>query len=134
MNQFLASTEEDDKQISKIVFKDNVSTVDQKTRMDQEFKSEGQGHKISILKKNQENQGFLADLNRYWKVLQKGTKKINNIIKENYVYSIDSETKMDQYFKSEGQCQGHKISILEIVKKHGFSVNLYQFWVKYCRR
>ena len=77
--------------------------------------------------KVQEKQGFLADLNRYCKVLQKGTKKINNIIIENYVYSIESETKMDQYFKSEGQCQGHKITIFEIVEKHGFSVNLNQF-------
>ena len=97
--------------------------------MDQEFKSEGQcqGHKISIFKKSRKT-GILADLNRYWKVLQKGTKKINNIIIENYVYSIDSKTKMDQYFKSEGQCQGHKISIFKIVEKHGFSVNLNQFF------
>ena len=103
--------------------------------MDQELKSEGQcqGHKI-FFSKNQGKQGFLADLNRYWKVLQKGTKKINNIIIENYVYSIYSETKMDQYFKSEGQCQGHKIYIFEIVEKHRFSVNLNQFLVKYCRR
>ena len=103
--------------------------------MDQEFKSEGQcqGHKISIFKKSRKT-GILADLNRYWKVLPKVTKKINNIIIENYVYSIDSETKMDQYFISEGQCQGHKIFIFEIVEKHGFSVNLNQFLVKYCRR
>ena len=108
--------------------KDNVSTIDSKTRMNQEFKSEGQcqGHKISIFK-NEEKQEILADLNRYWKVLQ------NNIVIENFVYSIDSETKMDQYFKSEGQCQGHKISIFEIVEKHGFSINLNPFLVKYCR-
>ena len=65
----------------------------------------------------QEKQGFLADLNRYWKVLRKATKKINNIIIEKYEHSIDSETKIDQYFKSEGQCQGPKIPILEIVEK-----------------
>ena len=103
--------------------------------MDQEFKSEGQcqGHKIPIFKKSRKT-GILAELNRYWKVLRKGTKKIDNIIKEKYVHSIDSETKIDQYFKSEGQCQGHKISIFEIVEKHGFSVNLNQILVKYCRR
>ena len=103
--------------------------------MDQELKSEGQcqGHKISIFKKSRKT-WILADLNLYWKVLQKGTKKIYNIIIENYVYSIDRETKMDQFFKSEGQCQGHKISIFKIVEKHVFSVNLNQFLVKYCRR
>ena len=103
--------------------------------MDKEFKSEGQcqSHKISIFKKLRKT-GILADLNRYWKVLQKGTKKIDNIIIESYVYSINSETKLDQYFKSEGQCQGHKISIFKFVEKHGFSVNLNQFLVKYCRR
>ena len=88
----------------------------------------------SSFSKESRKTGILADLNRYWKVLQKGTKNINNIIIENYVYSIDSETKMDQYYKSEGQCQGHKISIFKIVEKHGFSVNLNQFLVKYCRR
>ena len=41
---------------------------------------------------------------------------------------------MNQYFKSEGQCQGHKISIFEIVEKLEFLVNLNQFLVKYCRR
>ena len=67
--------------------------------MDQEFKNEGQsqGHKISIFKKSRKT-GILVDLNRYWKVLQKGTKKINTLIIENYVYSIDSETKIDQHF------------------------------------
>ena len=71
--------------------------------MDQEFKIEGQcqGHKISILKNKK--QGFLADLSRYWKGLQKGTTKINNIVIENYVCSIEGDSKMDQYFKSEGQ-------------------------------
>ena len=78
-----------------MVLKDIVSTIDSKTMMNQEFKSEGQGHKISIFK-NEEKQGFLADLNRYCKALQKVTKRINNIVIENYVYSIDSETKMDQ--------------------------------------
>ena len=82
----------------------------------------------SLFSKMKKNRVFLADLNRYWKVLQKGTKKINNIFIENYVCSIDSETKMDQYLKSEGQCQGHEISIFEIVEKHGFSVNSNQFW------
>ena len=87
--------------------------------MDQEFKSEGQcqGHKISFFKKSRKT-GILADLNRYWKVLQKGTENINNIIIENYVYSIDSKTRMDQEFKSEGQCQGHKISFFQKIKKN----------------
>ena len=36
---------------------------------------------------------------------------------------------MDQYFESEGQCQGQKKSLYsEIVEKQGFSVNLKQFW------
>ena len=54
--------------------------------MDREFKSEGQcqGHKISIFKKSRKT-WILADLNRYWKVLQKGTKKINIIIIKNNV-------------------------------------------------
>ena len=46
-----------------MVLKDNVSAIDSKTRINQEFKSQGQGHKISIFK-NEEKQGFLADLNR----------------------------------------------------------------------
>ena len=60
--------------------------------------------------------------------IAEGNKKKNNIVIENYVYSIDSEIKMDQYLKSEGQCQGHEISIFDIVEKHGFSVNSNQFW------
>ena len=40
-----------------MVLKDIVSTIDSKTMMNQEFKSEGQGHKISIIK-NEEKQGF----------------------------------------------------------------------------
>ena len=80
--------------------------------MDQEFKPKSQGHDIEIsIFINEEKQGFLADLNLYWKVLQKVTKKILNIVIENNVNSIDSVTKMDQYLKSEGQCQGQKISI-----------------------
>ena len=34
----------DDKKINDSVIEDNVSTIDSKTKMDQEFKSEGQGH------------------------------------------------------------------------------------------
>ena len=66
----------------------------------EKIKYEGQGHgyKVSIFKN------------------VKKLKKINNIVIENYVYPIDSETKMGQHFKSKGQCQGHKISIFEIVE------------------
>ena len=53
--------------------------------------------------------------------MQKVLNEINNTVKENNVYAIDSKTKMDQQFKSEGQCQGQKISIYVIVEKHGFS-------------
>ena len=44
--------------------------------MDQEFKSKGQcqGHKISIFK-NDEKQGFLADLNRYLEVIAEGKRE-----------------------------------------------------------
>ena len=72
-----------------MVLKDNVSTIDSKTKINQEFKSQGQSHTISIFK-NEEKQGFLADLNRYWKVLQKVIKKIINIVIGNCVCSIDS--------------------------------------------
>ena len=135
LNRYWKVLQKGTKKIINIIIENYVYSFDSETKMNQYFKSEGQcqGHKISIFK-NKEKQGFLPDLNRYWKVLQKGTKKIINIIIENYVYSFDSETKMNQYFKSEGQCQGHKISIFEIVEKHGFSVNLNQFLIKYCRR
>ena len=76
----------------------------------------------------EKNLPFLAGLNQYWLVLQKVKNKINNIVIENYVYSIDSQTKMDQQFKAESQCQGHKISIFIIVENHGFSAILNQFW------
>ena len=36
--------------ISNMILKENVFTIYNKTKMDQEFKSEGQGHKISIFK------------------------------------------------------------------------------------
>ena len=35
---------EDDKIINDMVIEDNVSTIDSKTKMDQELKSKGQGH------------------------------------------------------------------------------------------
>ena len=45
--------------------------------MDQEFKPESQGHGIEIsIFINEGKQGFLADLNLYWLILQKVTKKI----------------------------------------------------------
>ena len=47
--------------------------------------------------------------------------KINNNVKGNNVYAIDSKTKMEQQFKSEGKCQGQKTSIFVLVEKHGFS-------------
>ena len=60
-----------------MVLKDNVSSIDSKIRMDREFKSEKQGQGIEIyIFINEEKQGFLADLNLYWKVLQKVEKKI----------------------------------------------------------
>ena len=72
-----------------MVLKDNVSTIDSKPGMNQEFKSEGQGHKISIFKNKK--QGFLADLNKYCKAFQKVTKRSYSFVIENYVYSIDSD-------------------------------------------
>ena len=63
-----------------MVLKDNVSTIDSKPGMNQEFKSK--------IKK----QGFLADLNQYCKAFQKVTTRSNSFVIENYVYSIDSET------------------------------------------
>ena len=73
-----------------MVLKDNVSTIDSKPGMNQEFKSEGQGHKISFFRIKK--QGFLADLNQYCKAFQKVTKRSNSFVIENYVYYIDSET------------------------------------------
>ena len=63
---------------------------------------------------------ILADLNRYWKVLQMGTKTINNIVIENIYTLLTATPKWIIYFKSEGQCQGHKISFFEIVEKLEF--------------
>ena len=40
----LISIGEDDKKINDSVIEDNVSTIDSKSKMDQEFKSEGLGH------------------------------------------------------------------------------------------
>ena len=51
---FLVSIGEDDKIINNMVIKVYVSIFDSNTRMDQELKSEGQGHKIYIFK-NGEN-------------------------------------------------------------------------------
>ena len=70
LNQFWLSFKEDDKEINNMVIEDNVSTINSKTKMDQEFKSEGQGqdHLISIFK-NEEKRGCLAYLNQYWYVL-----------------------------------------------------------------
>ena len=42
--QILLSIAEDDKKISNMVIKDNVPSIDKKTNMDQENKSEGQIH------------------------------------------------------------------------------------------
>ena len=41
-----------------------VSTINSKIRMDQDLKSEGQGHKIYIFK-NRENQKLLANLEQH---------------------------------------------------------------------
>ena len=46
---------EDDKKINNMVIEVYVSTINNKTRMDQKLKSEGQGHKIYIFK-SEENQ------------------------------------------------------------------------------
>ena len=58
---------EDDKKINDMVIEDNVSTMDSKTGIDQELKSEGQGQgqKISIFK-NGRKQEFLVNLGQYW--------------------------------------------------------------------
>ena len=45
--------------------------------------------KFSIFK-NEEKQGLLAHLNQLWYILQKLTKKVNNMVTENYVFPIDS--------------------------------------------
>ena len=43
----------------------------------------------SLFSKMKKDRGFLAYLDQYWYVLQKLTKKVNNMVIENYVYSID---------------------------------------------
>ena len=53
----LVSIAEDDKQKNNMVIEVYMYTITSKTRMDQELKSEGQGHKIYIFKKG-ENQEF----------------------------------------------------------------------------
>ena len=58
----MLSIAEDDKKISKLVIKDNVPSIDKKTNMDQENKSEGQIHTIHICQ-NVEKQEILANLN-----------------------------------------------------------------------
>ena len=53
----LVSITEDDKKINNMVIEVYVYTFNRKNRMDQELKSEGQGHKIYIIKYG-ENQQF----------------------------------------------------------------------------
>ena len=67
---------EDDNKINDIVIEDNISTIDSKTIIDLELKSEGQvqGHKISIQK--WAKQEFLVKLEQHWLVLQKMIRKL----------------------------------------------------------
>ena len=44
LNQFLVSIGDDYKKINDMVIEDTVSTINSKTKMGQEFKSEDQGH------------------------------------------------------------------------------------------
>ena len=44
LEPILVSIGEDDKKINDMVIEDNVSTIESKTKMDQELKPEGQGH------------------------------------------------------------------------------------------
>ena len=104
-----------------MILKENVYSIYTKPKMDQEFKSDGQGHKLSLYKM-EKTCPFLAGLNQYWQVLQRVINKINNIVIENYVYSIDSKTKMDQQVYSESQSQDKKISVFVIVENHGFQL------------
>ena len=85
--------------------------------MDQHFKSEGQGHKMSIFE----------IFDKYCK----DDKKINNMVIEVYAYTIYSKNRMGQELKSEGQ--GHKIYIF----KNGENQEFKLIWTnirKYCRR
>ena len=52
-----------EKKINDMVNKVNVSTIDSKTRIDQE--GQGQGNKISIFKSGRK-QEFLVNLEQYW--------------------------------------------------------------------
>ena len=54
----LLSISEDDKKISNLVIKDNVPSIDRKTKMDQENKSEGRIHIIYILPKCKKTGNF----------------------------------------------------------------------------
>ena len=54
----LLSTVEDDKKISDLVIKDNEFSIDRRTKMHQENKSEGQIHTIYILPKCRKTGNF----------------------------------------------------------------------------
>ena len=69
----MLSIAEDDKKISNMVIKDNMPSIDKKTNMDQENKSEGQIHTIC---QNVEKLEILANLNQFWQLLQKIIRKL----------------------------------------------------------
>ena len=60
----MISIADDDKKVNNMVIEVYVSTINSKTRMDQDLKSEGQGHKIYIFK-NGGNHIFLSYLDQY---------------------------------------------------------------------
>ena len=72
-----------------MVIENNISTINSKTKMDQELNPKVMVTK-SLFSKMKKKKGFLAYLNQLWYVLQKLTKKVNNMVIENYVNSSDS--------------------------------------------
>ena len=71
--------------------------------------------------RNLEKHEFSAYLSQIWYVLEK---KINDMVIEDNVSTIDSKIRIDQ----EGQGQGQKISLFKSGRKQDFLVNLDQYW------
>ena len=109
----MVSIAEDDKKINNMVMEVYVSTINSKTRMDQELKSEGQGNKIYIFK-NGEDQ------------------KINNMDIENTVFSIDSKVSKNAKIRDRYNQKPHQYgSIIYIRRSMSRSQSIYfQNWRK----
>ena len=72
-----------------MVIENNVSTINSKIKMEQELNPKVKVTK-SLFSKMKKNRIFLAYLNQLWYVLQKLTKKVNNMVIENSVHFTDS--------------------------------------------